>query len=142
MISQTAEYALRAVVYLATCDGTSTNREEISNATQIPANYLSKVMQALDRAGVVLARRGVGGGYTLSVSPQELSVYDVVTAITPLPRLHECPLNIEGHTKLCPLHQRLDDATQLVEDALKSTSIAELLPKRTGKNSCRFPKLE
>jgi len=141
MISQTAEYALRAVAFLATCNGTPTNRRDIAEVTQVPQDYLTKVMQELDRAGIVSAQRGPGGGYTLAVDPGELSVHAVVTAIAPLPRIRACPLGIEEHTNLCPLHKRLDEAAELVEKAFKATTIAELIPRRS-KTNCQFPKQE
>ena len=50
MISQTAEYALRAVVYLAGTAGAPRTTSQISAATAAPAGYLSKVMQGLSRA--------------------------------------------------------------------------------------------
>ena len=140
MISQTAEYALRAVAFLAKCNGTPTSRREIAEATQVPQDYLTKVLQELDRAGIVVAQRGPGGGYTLSASPEDLSVYDVINVITPVPRVHACPLGIAEHTKLCPLHKKLDEAAELVEKAFQQTTIAELIPRRTNSSSCQFPK--
>lgn len=52
MTSQTAEYALRAVVWLASQPERALNTRQISAATQVPAGYLSKVLQALARAGL------------------------------------------------------------------------------------------
>lgn len=140
MISQTAEYALRAVAFLATCEGAPTNRRDIATATQVPHDYLTKVMQELDRAGIVDTQRGPGGGYTLSVEPDKLSVLEVITVITPIPRVRECPLGIDEHTNLCPLHKRLDEAAELVERAFKDTTIAELIPRGARGASCQFPK--
>ena len=50
MISQTAEYALRTITYLADQDRTPHTTAQIAEATQIPAGYLAKVMQSLSRA--------------------------------------------------------------------------------------------
>jgi Rrf2 family protein len=142
MISQTAEYALRAVAFLATSKGTPINGRDISKATQIPQDYLTKVMQELDRAGIVAAQRGHGGGYTLSISPDKLSVLEVVAVISPIPRLVECPLGIAEHIQLCPLHKRLDDAAKLVENAFRETMIAELIPQQSHLATCQFPQTD
>lgn len=139
MISQTAEYALRAVVYLAMCTGSPTSRREIADAAKVPGDYLTKVMQVLDRAGIVVAQRGPGGGYKLAVAPDELSVLDVVSAISPIPRVVECPLGIEEHSQLCPLHKRLDEAAEFVEQAFQATTIAELVPQQPPGSNCQFP---
>ena len=141
MITQTTEYALRAVAFLATCNGSPTRRRDVSEATQVPHDYLTKVMQELEGAGIVTTRRGPGGGYELSTPPERLTVYEVISVFSPIPRVKECPLGIEGHTNLCPLHKRLDDAAFLVEKAFKDTTIAELIPGRVKVTSCHFPSL-
>jgi Rrf2 family nitric oxide-sensitive transcriptional repressor len=132
MISQTAEYALRAIVYLADQSDAPQTTQQIAAITRVPAGYLAKVMQGLSRAGLVHAQRGLHGGFTLAVPPKELTVLDVVQAVDPLKRIEHCPLGIPGHQSLCPLHRRLDNAVAMVEKALGSSTIAELLaePKR------------
>ena len=63
MISQTAEYALRAVVFLSMNVDAAFTTQQIAVATKVPAAYLSKVMQSLVRAGLVRSQRGLGGGF-------------------------------------------------------------------------------
>ena len=132
MISQTAEYALRAIVYLADQADAPQTTQQIAKVTRVPAGYLAKVMQGLSRAGLVRAQRGLHGGFTLAVPPEELTVLDVVQAVDPLRRITHCPLGIPGHQSLCPLHRGLDNAVAMVEKALGASTIAELLaePKR------------
>jgi Rrf2 family protein len=127
MISQTAEYALRAVVYLASKHGEARTVHQIAEATQVPQGYLAKVMQGLSRNELVHSQRGIGGGFTLAVAPEKLTVYDIVQAVDPIRRITACPLGLKGHMKLCPLHRRLDHAIGLVETALRDSNIAELL---------------
>jgi Rrf2 family protein len=139
MISQTAEYALRAIVYLADQDREPRTTAYIAEATQIPAGYLAKVMQSLSRARLVHSQRGLNGGFTLTKEPEELTILEIVNTVDPLRRFHECPLGLHG-TNLCPLHRRLDDAAQLVEDAFGDTTIADLLNvPQSRKPLCRFP---
>jgi len=141
MISQTAEYALRAIVYLADQASQPRTVLQIAEATQVPAGYLAKVMQGLSRAKLVKSQRGLNGGFTLELDPRELSVLEVVNAVDPIRRYPVCPLGIAHHGRqLCPLHQRLDDAAQTVEDAFRNTMVAELLAvPRARKPLCRFP---
>jgi Rrf2 family nitric oxide-sensitive transcriptional repressor len=128
MFSQTVEYALRTVVWLAVQGGAPRTTQQISEATKVPPGYLAKVLQTLGRAHLVGAQRGVNGGFVLAVPADELSVLDVITAIDPIKRIKKCPLGIEGHgVALCPLHQRLDDAIALIEKKLGETKISELL---------------
>jgi Rrf2 family transcriptional regulator, nitric oxide-sensitive transcriptional repressor len=134
MISQTAEYALRAVVHLADKGDAPQTTHQIAEVTRVPVGYLPKVMQTLGRAGIVHARRGLHGGFTLAVPSGELTVLDVVQAVDPVQRIEHCPLGIPEHKSLCTLHARLDETAALLEKALGASTIAELLTaaKRTG----------
>ena len=138
MISQTTEYALRAVVHLAD-QGEPRTTSLIAEQTQVPAGYLAKVMQSLGRSGIVQAQRGLHGGFLLTVEPKDLTVLEVVRAVEPVRRIHECPLGLHGKN-LCPLHRKLDDAARLIEQTFGDTTIADLndVP-RSRKPLCRFP---
>ncbi|HOA72062.1 MAG TPA: Rrf2 family transcriptional regulator [Phycisphaerae bacterium] len=128
MISRTAEYALRAIVYLADQEGKALTTQQIAEATRVPAGYLSKVLQALGRAGLVVSQRGLHGGFTLGSEPDQISVLTVINAVDPIQRIRRCPLGVQSHgEKLCPLHHRLDSAMEMVEQAFGETTVAELL---------------
>lgn len=128
MFSQTAEYALRAIVVLASEPGAPWTAQDISSKSLVPHDYLMKVLQALSRSGLVTAQRGRGGGFVLTRQPDDISVLEVITAVDPLRRIKHCPLGIRSHgVALCPLHRKLDDAIRSVEEAFASTTIGELL---------------
>ena len=128
MISPTAEYALRAVVAIAQSKGDATATQSIAKLTKVPAGYLPKVLQMLGRAGLVDSKRGLGGGFRLAKPAEELTVLEVVNAVEPIKRIQKCPLDLEAHGgNLCPLHKRLDEATEHVERSFARTTIAELL---------------
>ncbi len=132
MISQTVEYALRAVAHLAAEAPASCTTQQLAEVTRVPAAYLSKVLQSLVKGGLVRSQRGVGGGVSLAVEVETLTILDVVNTVEPLQRIRSCPLELESHgTHLCPLHRRLDDAMAQVEAAFASTTLAEVL-KETG----------
>ena len=133
MISQTVEYALRAIVTLAQQDGTPCTAQKISEITHVPAPYLSKMMQGLVRANLVTSKRGLNGGFVLVKSPSELTIWEVVDAVDPFKRILECPLGIGSHEgTLCPLHRRLDNAMEMVEDSFRATTVGELLSQTGG----------
>lgn len=128
VISDTAEYALRAVVWMAQERGRVWTTRELARGTRTPADYLSKVLRMLARGGVVEAQRGVGGGFRLAREPREISVLAVVAAVDPIERIRSCPLKLKAHgTCLCPLHRGLDDALAGVERALEAACVADLL---------------
>lgn len=128
MISQTVEYALRAIVTIAQHDGQPCTAQQISKITQVPAPYLSKLMQGLVRAGLASSQRGLHGGFALAKSADELTIWEVVDAVEPFQRILDCPLGIESHGgTLCPLHRRLDRAMATVEEQFRGTTIADML---------------
>jgi len=128
MFSQTTEYALRAVVLLASRPGTPVTTDEIAKATRVPKGYLAKVMQGLVRAGTVQAQRGKHGGFTLTKPADEITVLEVVQVVDPIRRIRECPLGLAAHGKnLCSLHRKLDLALLSIEKAFSETTIASLL---------------
>lgn len=139
MISQAAEYALRAVVCLAERPGAPLTTHHIAAAARVPAGYLAKVLQGLSRGRIVRSHRGVNGGHVLAADPGRITLLDVVRAVDPSLRIRECPLGIASHgTDLCPLHRRLDAAAAGVEAALSATTIAELVaePDRPLRDGC------
>lgn len=128
MFSQTVEYALRAVVHLAYEAPDARTTAQIAEATKVPKDYLSKILQGLSKRGIVTTQRGVGGGISLAKTPEEVTILDVVNAVEPIERIQSCPLGLKTHgVRLCPLHKRLDAAMALVEDAFRNTTLAEVL---------------
>ena len=144
MLSQTVEYALRAVVHLASEAPAGRTTDEIARATRVPRAYLSKVLQSLGRGGIVHSQRGLGGGMTLTKPPEKLTILEVVNAVEPIQRIHTCPLGLAAHgVRLCPLHRRLDNALAMVEEAFGSSTLAEILAEPTrSKPLCPFPNVK
>jgi Rrf2 family nitric oxide-sensitive transcriptional repressor len=141
MFSQTVEYALRAVVHLASKSPAGTTTEDIAKATKVPQAYLSKVLQNLVQAGIVRSQRGIGGGMTLAKKPNELTILEVVNAVDPIKRITTCPLDLATHgTNLCPLHRRVDNALASVETAFQTTTLQEVLDEPSlSVPLCDFP---
>jgi len=129
MLTQTAEYALRAAVWLAQQGQRCVASERLAQVTQIPRRYLHHVLQALVRAGLVESYPGPGGGYRLAKEPQEITVLDIVNAVSPVPRIRHCPIIGGGHgANLCPLHRAIDRAAALVEAEFGRVTLQQLIP--------------
>jgi Rrf2 family transcriptional regulator, nitric oxide-sensitive transcriptional repressor len=127
MLPKTAEYALRAVVWLAREPEETDSADDLAERTKVPRRYLHKVLQDLVRAKLVRSQPGPGGGYALAKQPEKITILDVVNAVAPLERIRSCPLGLPTHTRLCPLHKELDKVYAATEAALARVTIAELL---------------
>ena len=131
MISQTSEYALRAVVYLARSGaGRSVKLEEVAEELDAPRNYLSKTLHQLARAGVLSSGRGPSGGFQLAVPPAELTLARVIASFEPPATLaRRCLL---GHGECsdvtpCEAHARWRLIAGPMRDFFHQTTVADLL---------------
>lgn len=129
MLSQTAEYALRAVLHLA-ADGTGqpVRVNEMAPKLGIPRNYLSKILHLLARDGVLASVRGKHGGFRLAVAPERLMLYRVVAPFDRFDDRRRCLLGqpvCSAHTA-CPAHQRWKDVAERVESFFRETTVADL----------------
>ncbi|QDU44774.1 RrF2 family transcriptional regulator [Symmachiella dynata] len=127
MISKTAEYALRAVTCLANDTHSPASADVLAKKTKVPRRYLTRVLQDLAAAGLVASRSGPGGGYVLKQETGKLTILDVINAVAPLERIKSCPLGLNSHTSLCPLHSELDRAFAATEAAFAAVTIRQLL---------------
>ena len=127
MLTKTAEYALRAMVWLASERGRREAADPLAKRTQIPRRYLHKVLQSLVQGGLVDSQPGQGGGYALRGQPKNITVLDVVNTVAPLERIRRCPLGLDSHTRLCPLHKELDRVYAEVEKAFGRVTLEELV---------------
>ena len=128
--------ALRAVVWLSDRPDGAVTGQRIAAGTQVPPDYLSKVMQALVRAGLVDAQRGKKGGFTLTAPPDRITVLDVINAVDPVRRIRNRPLGLPGHEALCPLHRSLDEIAAQLECSYRSLRISDLLHSTGVKPLC------
>jgi len=131
MISKTAEYALRAMAYLAGSPQQARSADVLAEKTKTPRSYLNRVLQDLAAAGLVRSRPGPGGGYELARQAGTITILDVVNAVSPIERIRKCPLGLSSHTELCPLHRQIDQAIAAVETAFRRVTLRDLLQSRS-----------
>jgi Rrf2 family protein len=128
MLSQTVEYALRAVVFLAQEPQTPRTTTQISEKVKVPLSYLRKIMQQLAKATIVESQRGKNGGFLLLSTPNTLTVLQVINAIDPIRPLDCCPLKENSTcTSLCPLHSMLQRVGATLQQEFASVFLSDLL---------------
>ena len=138
MISKTAEYAVRACLWLAERPGEASTVHVIAESIRVPGKYLSKVMQLLGRAAIVRAQPGPGGGFSLNRDPAETCVLDVICAVDPLVRIKPSPAGLaEEGAGLRPFHMRLDQAAGVIEQSLRGCTLAALLQETTSSKTLK-----
>jgi Rrf2 family protein len=90
-ITRQADYAVRAVLYLANLsNGTRAPTSQIASEQEIPSSFLAKIVSQLSVAGVVQTSRGARGGVSLARPSEEITLLEVIEAIDGPITLNEC----------------------------------------------------
>ncbi len=110
---------------------------KIAAATQVPKDYLYKVLQSLARVRLVVSMRGKHGGFALSRPADEITVYDIVNAVSPIRHIRKCPLTNRStcviadrsQKKLCSMHGFLERITEQMESRFRAMTLADFPPR-------------
>lgn len=139
MLNQSAEYALRATLFMANSGpDRAFKATSIAEALGLPANYLSKILHELVRARVLTSVRGPTGGYSLAIPPEELSLDRIVEPFQELAPSSQCLMGDRKCDKRhpCAAHQRWGQIKELLASSLQNTTLAMMLtplPESAGK---------
>jgi Rrf2 family protein len=124
--SSACEYAIRAATHLALRpSGAYVSAGQISGAENIPAPFLSAVLQRLVAADLLGSVRGPGGGYALARAPEEISLYDIRAAIDGVADLEGCALGLGtcSDEATCPLHETWKPIREQIHRYLTDTTL-------------------
>lgn len=128
-LTRAADYAVRVMIHLAGLPPeTRASRAELAVAAECPEQFLSKVLQNLTRAGLVLSHRGNTGGFELPNIHRSATLLEVVEAIEGPIRLNICLVSDRSCARQdwCPAHDVWVNAQAAVADVLRGSTIAEL----------------
>ena len=130
-ITRQADYAVRAVLYLARKGEDRIATSMIAEEQHIPPSFLAKIISQLSIAGLLHTSRGARGGVTLARDPQEITLLEVVEAIDGPIQLNECVENASAcsFTSDCPMRPIWCEAQEELVGRLKNTNFAEMLAK-------------
>jgi len=128
-LTRGADYAVRIMIHLAGLpDNERVLLPTLAAAANAPASFLSKVLQALTRAGLIASRRGQQGGFEILPQGRAASVLEVVEAIDGPIRLNQCLGNGAncGRKHWCPAHPVWQQAQTAMVDILRNSKVADL----------------
>lgn len=132
-ITRQADYALRAMIYLAKIEPNQRAATSmIAEVQHIPPSFLAKIISQLSIAGLIHTSRGARGGVTLARAPQDISILEVVEAIDGPIALNECT-SVSGTCKFgedCPMRPIWCDTQDELISKLRATTFATVLPQQ------------
>lgn len=125
--SQTSEYALRVMAWMAARRSQEPIlARDLAIATEVPLQYLTKILRRLVLAGLLQSRRGRGGGFTLARPATEIRFRDVLVAMNSYPTKGQCAFGWErcDARRPCPLHGLWSELHEGFHAWASNTSIA------------------
>lgn len=132
-ITRQADYAVRAVLYLAQIGPEKrAATSQIAQHQNIPPSFLAKIVSQLSVAGILQTSRGARGGVSLARTPGEISILEVVEAIDGPILLNECVAEKGGDCPFgddCPMRPVWCDAQAELVNRLKNTTFDQFLTR-------------
>ena len=128
-LTRAADYAVRVMIHLATLPAHERALlPALARATGAPQSFLSKVLQALCRAGFIVSRRGQSGGFEILPPGRKASIRMVVEAIEGHIALNLCLVYGAscGRKSSCPAHPIWSQAQEAMLDVLNTATVADL----------------
>lgn len=129
MISRECDYAIRVMRALA--DRETKTVKTICEAEHIPQQFAYKILKKLEGAALVVGLRGPAGGYKMTADPDEVTLWDVISAIDEVSINEcfsgkaECPLNSGG--RHCKVHGEFLRIQDILQSALSEKKLSELI---------------
>jgi len=131
MVSQTAKYAFHILGFLVKRRDRLVRGEEVAEATGVPANYLSKILNQLRKSGIVESQKGWGGGFRIREDAMQRPIKDVLVILDGVESTErtDCALglpecNLENP---CPLHEPWEKIRMTFTRMVSETRVADLV---------------
>jgi Rrf2 family protein len=126
MFSKRCEYAIRALIEMASSPASLHTIPKISKAQEIPPKFLEQILLTLRQAGLLTSRRGVGGGYSFAKPPSMIRVIDVLRAMDG-DAFKMSPSRVRASSGSHPFDRFMADLEGMVVNKLTATTIEDLM---------------
>ena len=133
MLSQTAEYALRAMVCIAGRESATPVRAvDIGNNANVPPAYLSKILSRLVHAGLLKSTKGHHGGFWLARPTDSIHLYEIFEAVEVELDPNRCAFGMGkcNHLSPCPVHPLYLELREALQHWAKTHTLAEVGPSQ------------
>lgn len=129
LISRNTDYAVRAVCYMAQHKDDLVPAAELVRELKIPGPFLRKILQILNRKGILESHKGVGGGFRLARKEADIYLLELVEAFQGPFKLNECFFKKEicPNKRSCRLKKKIDSIESNVYSELKNITIRSIL---------------
>ncbi|MCX5703980.1 MAG: Rrf2 family transcriptional regulator [Candidatus Omnitrophica bacterium] len=132
LITRDTDYAIRALGFIAKYKNKIVPASQLVKALKIPRPFLRKLLQRLNREGILKSYKGSGGGFLLARPGNKINIIDLIKIFQGELKLNECLFkkSICPNIKTCVLRKKINNIEKYVISQLKPITIATLLRER------------
>jgi len=129
LITRDTDYAVRALCFIAKHNNEIVSASEIVKDLKIPKPFLRKILQVLNKKGLLISYKGKGGGFKLVVAPDKIFLAGLVKIFQGQLKLNECIFKkkVCPNKNICALKKKIDVMEKYVTKELNSVTIGSLL---------------
>lgn len=129
LITRDTDYAVKSLVFIAKSKKDIVPVSTLVRKLKMPRPFLRRILQELNKNGIVKSYKGSGGGFQLALSPEEIFLTDIIKVFQGSPRLNECIFRkkICSDRSSCILRMKIDGIERQVISALNSINISSLM---------------
>ena len=129
LITRNTDYAIRALCYMVKSNKDVVSVRELVEGLKMPGPFLRKVLQELNKKGILKSYKGKNGGFVLAARPEKIYMGKLI-------EIFQGPIKLQEHTfkkeicpeiKSCVLKKKIDEMEKYTISRLNSLSIASLL---------------
>lgn len=127
--SNTTGYAVQALCCLASCKMERDSTSAIARCSKVPRPYLCKIINTLTRKGLVVSRRGIGGGVKLAKPADQITLFEIVEAIEGEKWASDCLLGYSWckNEECCPTHPFWQETKEKIKQELMKWTLADVV---------------
>ena len=129
LITRDTDYALQAICFIAQQKGKIVSVSDLVKGLKMPRPFLRKVLQVLNREGVLRSHKGKGGGFIVGKPVKAIRLVDLIKIFQGSFQLNECFFRKMKcpNVKTCALRKRVEIMENYIASELESITIASLL---------------
>lgn len=131
MLSKTAEYALRAIIYIALgqASGKKIGIKEIAKELDLPMHFIGKILQNIVRQGLLASIKGPNGGFYLGKNGDQVTIMDVINVVDGPEVFRKCGLGLQDCSDIhpCPLHNDFKQFREGIKAVFCKKTIKDLV---------------
>ena len=131
LITRDTDYAVRALCFIARRREGLVSVSELVRASRIPRPFLRKILQVLNKKGILSSYKGRGGGFTLALTPKRIFLLDLIKIFQGPLIINQCLFKKAPcpDIRTCKLRKKIDSIQKYAISELKDVTLASLLEK-------------